>query len=104
VVEAAPFQQDLGVAGGRRVAPLGVRGAGVLRLEDAGHRLLLQPLARVSLVDTGHARQLRGRRRPVVRERSVHPESIAQILAEKIHAPQRAAEEPLDQLVTASVG
>ena len=92
------------MAGGHGVAAFRVRGIRVHRLEDAGHRLLLQPLARVSLVHTGHARQLGRRRRARVRECSVHPEAIAQVDAEKIHGPQRAAEEPLDQLVTTCVG
>jgi hypothetical protein len=104
VVEAAHFEEDLVVAGGHDVAAFGVRGAAVLHLEDAGHRLLLQPLARVSLVYAGQARQLGGRRRAPVRECSVHPEPIAQVHAEKIQSPQRAAEEPLDQLVTTNVG
>ena len=89
---------------GSGVAAFGVGGVGVHRLEDAGHRLLLQPLARVALVHTGLARQLGGRRRARVRECPVQPEPVAQVDAEKIHRPQRAAEEPLDQLVTTCVG
>jgi len=104
MVETAPFEQDLVVAGGHGVAALRVRGVRVLRLEDAGHRLLLQPLARISLVHTGHARQLGGRRRTRVRECPVQPEPIAQINAEKIHCTQRAAEQPLNQRVTTCVG
>ncbi len=74
---------------------------GVDHVEDRARRLLLEPLARVALVDPGGARQLGGRRRPALRQRAIQAEPVADVHAAQVEGSDRCPEQPLDKSVPA---
>ena len=74
----------------------------ILDGEDPGRRLLLEPLARIPRVDPGRLRQLPGRRRAAVSERTVEAEPIAQVDAKEIEGRDRGLEEPLNKRIAGS--
>jgi hypothetical protein len=67
-------------------------------------RLLLQPLARVALVDARGLRELRGRERAFVGERPVELEDVAEIDGEQIERADRVHEQALDERVASFGG
>src|SRR5262249_42129319 len=83
---------------GRRKAPLWLVG---LDMEQLARRLLLEPLARVTLVDAGGLGQLERGQRPLVRQRPVEAELVSQVNREQIESADRIHEEPPDKLVAA---
>ena len=98
VVDAVAVEQDL-VVSGRNPVPALVRGGrGVLDLEDAAHRLVLQPLADVALVAARGRRDL-GRSRRAAGERGVEPEPVAEVDGMEVVEPEDGLEEPLDERV-----
>jgi len=74
----------------------------ILDGEDPGRRLLLKPLTRIPRVDPGRLRQLPGRRRAAVSERTVKAEPIAQVDAEQIEGRDSGLEEPLTKRIAGS--
>ena len=74
-------------------------GVRVVDLEEAGNGLLLEPLARVALVDPGGRREPAGRQRPGVAQRAVEAEPPADVDAEELQRADRALEESLDERV-----
>ena len=93
VVEARFVEQRLVVTRRQCVTPL------VVDLEDAGRRLLLEPLADVALVEARGFGQLLGGRRAAVCECPVEPEAHTEVDGEHVHRAERRAEEPLDESV-----
>ena len=71
----------------------------VVDLEEAGDRLLLEPLARVALVDPGRRGELGRRERVGVAQRPVEAEPPAEVDAEELQRADRALEEALDERV-----
>jgi hypothetical protein len=74
VREVLAVDQHRGVVGGERVQALLRCGTGVLDVDQTGHGLLLEPLARVAGVDPGVPRKLAARHRAVLVERPVEAE------------------------------
>ena len=68
-----------------------------LDLEDAGDRLLLEPLAGVALGHPGRARPARCWSRAVLVQRGVQAEPLAQPDREEVHRPEGGLEEPADE-------
>ncbi len=83
---------------GRQSVPAGALGqGGVVHGEHAGHRLLLEPLSCVPLVDAGGGGQLRRRARLAVRELLVEAEPGAELDVEQLEGAEAGAEEPLGE-------
>ena len=95
VVEAVLVEERLVVSRGEQQALLAVGRLG--DVEDPARGLLLEPLARVSLVDPGRHCELVGRQRAALRERAVQPEPVAQIHAAEIERTDHGSEEPFDE-------
>ena len=83
------------VVGGERVAAVRRGGRRVLDLDQAGHSLLLEPLARVSRRDAGRLGELVADERPVLLERTVEAELRPQIHGVELEGAERGAEEAL---------
>ena len=86
---------DRRVGRGQAVAPLLGVVARVVDLEDAGHRLLLEPLPRVARVDPAARGELARRVGPPVAQRGVEAEPVAEVDAEELERPDRRAEHAL---------
>ena len=71
----------------------------VVDLDDARHRLLLEPLPRVARRDARAAGQLGGRHRPRARERLVEAEPDSQLDVRELHRRQARAEQPPGELL-----
>jgi hypothetical protein len=71
----------------------------IIDLDEAGDGLLLEPLARVALVDARCRGEPTGRERPAVAERQVETEPPADVDAEELQRADRALEEALDERV-----
>ena len=91
VVEARLVEQRLVVARGEAEAAVRRVGLGVVDLEDARRRLLLEPLARIALVHAGGVGEAARRERPRVGQRPVEPEPVAEVDAERSIAPRVAS-------------
>jgi hypothetical protein len=68
-------------------------------LQQVASGLLLQPLACVSLVDSGCIRELSGCHRTAVCEGTVETEAVAEIHREEIERADRVCEKSRDQRV-----
>jgi len=77
---------------GERVPPRGGLHGGI-GLEDARHRLLLQPLARVALVDARGRRELAGGERTPIAKRAIEPEPVPQVDAADLHGVESGLEQ-----------
>ncbi len=75
-----------------------------LQLEQSASRLLLQPLARVPLVDPCGLGELRGGERALVGECPVEPEDVAEVDGEQIERADRVHEQALDERVASFGG
>jgi hypothetical protein len=95
--------QHLGVAVRQPEAPVVLRCGGVLDLEEAGDRLLLEPLACVALVDAGALCEP-GRRQRAAGQRVVEAEPEAEVHAVELERADRRFEEPPHQRVAPLVG
>jgi hypothetical protein len=102
VAQARDVEECLVVALGQPEPPRGLVTA--LGLEDAARRLLLEPLARVALVDARGFRQLRRGQRPTVGKRPVEAEPVSDMNREEIEGADRVHEEPLDERVASRGG
>jgi hypothetical protein len=102
VRQRVPVDQHLGVARRQPIAALVGRGAGVVDLEDAGDRLLLEPFARVALVGAGRGGELGGLRLAVLPQGTVEAEAVAQVDGHDLVGPERRAEETLGECVAGS--
>ena len=78
-----------------RQCVVGVR----LHGEDAGARLMLQPLARVALGDASFPRQFLAGREPERPQRAVEAETVAKVDARDLSEADGGPEEPLAELV-----
>lgn len=96
-VEAVVLEENLDMAVWDRVPAVGRRDQGVFDGEDAGHRLLLEPLPHVPLVGCGPGGHLSGGRRADIGERAVESEPVTQVHRADVLEVQRGAEQPLDQ-------
>jgi hypothetical protein len=82
---------------GKRIAAgAGVRGR-VLDVQQPGHRLLLQPLAGVAVVDAGPLGQLGHGRRPLCPQGLVQVKAQAQPDAGQLVGLDQALEQPVGQ-------
>ena len=75
------------------------RGVDVVDLEDPGRRLLLEPLARISLVDTGAPGQVGRGRGAAIAQRPVEPELVAEVDGHDVEHPEAGGEQPPGQLI-----
>ena len=75
-------------------------GPGVIDLEDAGRRLLLEPLARIALVHAGRLGEAARRERPRVGQSAVEAEPVAEIDPEEVHSAERRLEEATHERVS----
>ena len=99
-VEAQLVEQRLVVAGGEAEASfLRVR-LGVVDLEDAGRGLLLEPLARIALVNAGGVREAARRERPRVGQRTVEAQPVAEIDPVEVHRAEGRLEEATHERVS----
>ena len=64
----------------------------LLQLEQAASRLVLQPLARVTLVDAGGVGELVRGERSLVGERPIETEDVAEVDREQIESADRVRE------------
>ncbi len=87
------------MAFGKRVPPLVGRGARLLHVEDTARGLLLEPLARVALMDPCGLGQIARCEWAPVGERSVEAEPIAEVDAEEVPCSERRREEALNERV-----
>ncbi len=71
VCDVVALEQHPRVIGGERVQPVLRSDAGVLDLDQPGHRLLLEPLARVARRDSRLLGQLMAHQRAMLLERPV---------------------------------
>ena len=97
VGQGVPVDQHLGVPGGKPVAALLGSGLDIVHLENAGDRLLLEPLARVALVGSGRLGELARRHVTLVDQRPVVPESISEVDGEELVRAERGSEEALGE-------
>ncbi len=99
VVEAVGVEQRLVVAGGQAEASRGGVVRVLVQVQDAARGLLLEPLARIALVDAG------GRREPgrgggtEVGQRPVEPEPVTEVDREHVEGLDRSHEQLADERV-----
>ena len=77
---------------------------GVVDLEDVGRRLLLEPFARIALVDAATRREFARRRRPAVAQGPVQAEPVAHVDGDHVHHPDGRFEEATDERVGRPLG
>ncbi len=104
VVEARLVEKDLFIGRRQAEASLGRSGGDIVHLEDAGRRLLLEPLARIPLVDAGGLGEAARGERPRVGKRAVQPQPIADVDTEQIHRAEGRLEEATHERVTPFFG
>ncbi|HVL92599.1 MAG TPA: hypothetical protein VM264_04575 [Acidimicrobiales bacterium] len=97
MVGAVGDGERLDVSGRKREAALAGRVVVALHVEDAGHRLLLEPLLRVAAFDARRRSQPVDRHRPRGGQRHVQAQAPTQVDAQQLERPDRRLEEPLDQ-------
>src|SRR5215510_9946815 len=93
---AVRIEEHLGVLRRQRVAPCrGLHGG--IRLEHARHRLLLQPLPSIALVDAGGRGELGGSERTSIAKRAIEPEPVSQVDAAELYGVEGRLEKTLDE-------
>ena len=104
VVQARLGEERLLVPLGKRVPPLAGTGVRVVDLEDPAHRLLLEPLPGVPLVDAGRPGELVRRARALLGQCSIEAQPVADVDGEQVERPERRLEEALHEQVATLVG
>ena len=84
---------------GQRVAAYVGRLRGVVDLEQAGHRLLLQPLAGVPLVHAGPRGDLADGERSALVQQRVDAELVADVHGEHVEGAEHGLEQVVCELV-----
>ncbi len=92
------MEQNFPVAVRQRVSSLLLAGVRIVDGEDAGHRLLFEPLPNVPPRGPGGGGQLACRLRPA-RERGIQAESLADVERREVEGAKRRVEQPPDQRV-----
>jgi hypothetical protein len=88
------------VAAREAVAAVARVGFGAVDLEDAGDRLLLEPLPRVPLVGPGRARNLRRRRLTRLGKRPVQAQALPQVDGQNLERAERSGRKPLGERIS----
>ena len=96
--QAVVVGQHLGM---RRWEPVhaGVRTAGNLDGDNPGHRLVVEPLCRVPLVDLAPLGQPGGAQRPRRRQRPIQAQAIADMHVQQVEPTDARPQQPLHQSV-----
>jgi hypothetical protein len=100
VIEAVAIHQNFLVPGRQAVAAGARRGGFVLDLQYAGHRLLFQPFADVSLVGARVSGQFFRSNRPVLAQRPVEPQAVAQVNGENVESASGRFEQTLNESIS----
>jgi hypothetical protein len=95
--ERVAVGERLGMAGRQREAAIRRGRVEVVDLEDPADGLLLEPLPRVAGVDAGHDGELARCERPLLGERAVQPQAVADVDAEEIDGAEHGAEDALGE-------
>nr|WP_165547440.1 hypothetical protein [Kribbella sindirgiensis] len=99
VVDMVRIGQHRYVLGRQGVAPFGGSRGHVVDVDQSAGGVVLQPLADVALVGAGAFGQLDRRRRALLGERLVQPQTLAEVDGVELERRSGVPEDPLDECV-----